>query len=404
MRKIPLLLLIVIIAAGCRQESFEEKLNRIHDEALTIDSHTDTPLWFTRNGFDLNTAHDPYETRSRVDFPRMQEGGLDAVFFAAFVGQGERNPLANLEAKKRVLQIIDSIYSNVDRYPETAIIAKEPQDVIQAEKEGKRIVYIGMENGYPIGTEIENLDLFYEKGVRYITLCHTGNNDICDSSTDTTEHIGLSDFGEKVVKRMNELGMIIDVTHISDSSFYDVIKHSNAPVIASHSCARAVRDHVRNLNDDMLLKLKKNGGVIQMCLYTDYVKEPDPQPERDSAYQALRVKYDHFKDLTDEQYRQARIEWREIDKTYPRKLATVADLIDHIDHVVELIGVDYVGIGSDFDGGGGLKDCYDVSEIKNITSELFKRGYTEEEIKKIWGGNLMRVFKKVRQQAEQTEG
>ncbi|MCF8344253.1 MAG: dipeptidase, partial [Bacteroidales bacterium] len=308
MRKIPLLLLIVIIAAGCRQESFEEKLNRIHDEALTIDSHTDTPLWFTRNGFDLNTAHDPYETRSRVDFPRMQEGGLDAVFFAAFVGQGERNPLANLEAKKRVLQIIDSIYSNVDRYPETAIIAKEPQDVIQAEKEGKRIVYIGMENGYPIGTEIENLDLFYEKGVRYITLCHTGNNDICDSSTDTTEHIGLSDFGEKVVKRMNELGMIIDVTHISDSSFYDVIKHSNAPVIASHSCARAVRDHVRNLNDDMLLKLKKNGGVIQMCLYTDYVKEPDPQPERDSAYQALRVKYDHFKDLTDEQYRQARIE------------------------------------------------------------------------------------------------
>lgn len=401
MRKISLLLLIVIIAAGCRQESFEEKLNRIHDEALTIDSHTDTPLWFTRSDFDLNTAHDPYETRSRVDFPRMQEGGLDAVFFAAFVGQGERNPLANLEAKKRVLQIIDSIYANVDRYPETAIIAKEPQDVTQSEKEGKRIVYIGMENGYPIGTEIENLDLFYEKGVRYITLCHTGNNDICDSSTDTTEHNGLSDFGEKVVKRMNELGMIIDVTHISDSSFYDVVELTEAPVIASHSCARAVYDHVRNLNDDMLLKLKKNGGVIQMCLYTDYVKEPDPQPERDSAYQALRVKYDHFKDLTDEQYRQARIEWREIDKTYPRKLATVADLVDHIDHVVELIGVDYVGIGSDFDGGGGLKDCYDVSEMKNITSELLKRGYTEEKVKKIWGGNLMRVFKEVRQQAKQ---
>jgi len=209
------------------------------------------------------------------------------------------------------------------------------------------------------------------------------------------EYNGLSDFGIEVVKEMNRLGMMVDVSHISDSSFYDVITHSRVPVIASHSCARALCDHPRNLNDDMLLKLADNGGVIQMCILSDYVKEPDPNPERDSIFRAIREKYRNFEDLTAEEGKQARKDWYRADSLYPRVLATVSDAVDHIDHMVKIAGIDHVGIGTDFDGGGGLADCEDVSQMGNITLELVKRGYTEEEIRKIWGANIMRVMKEV---------
>lgn len=394
MKKWTVLFLAPVFLFSCKSESFEEKVERIHKEAITIDSHTDTPLRFTRSDFDLNTYHNPAESGSKIDFPKMQQGGLDAVFFAAFVGQRERTPEENYNAYQLANRIIDSIYVNVNRYPEVAAIASSPDEIYDLEEAGKRIVYIGMENGFPIGKEIKNLKYFYDRGVRYITLCHTKNNDICDSSTDTTEHNGLSEFGKEVVLEMNKLGMIIDVTHISDSSFYDVLEITKAPVIASHSCARAVCDNARNLNDDMLKKLAKNDGVVQMCLYTDYVIDPIPNPKRDSAFQAIREKYNHFKDLSEEEYEQARKEWHDANKNYPKKLATVSDLVDHIDHVVDFIGIDYVGIGSDFDGGGALKDCYDASQMKNITAELLQRGYSEEDIKKIWGRNLLRVFKK----------
>ena len=194
--------------------------------------------------------------------------------------------------------------------------------------------------------------------------------------------------------------MIVDVSHISDSAFYDVLKLSNAPIIASHSSVRAICDNPRNFDDKMLYALKDNGGVIQICILSDYIKEPAPYPERDSAFQALRVKWNHFQDLTEEQYSQASKEWRALNIEYPKDLATVSDVVDHIDYVVNTIGIDYVGIGTDFDGGGGLEDCKDVSEMKNITIELLKRGYTKEEIKKIWGENFLRVFREVEQKGK----
>jgi membrane dipeptidase len=194
---------------------------------------------------------------------------------------------------------------------------------------------------------------------------------------------------------MNRLGMIIDVSHISDKSFYDVLEYSSAPVIASHSCARAICDNPRNLDDEMLKKLADNGGVIQMCILSSYVKKPEPFPERDSAYTALRIKYRNFNDLTDEEMDSARSEWYALEKRFPQKLANVSDVVDHIDHIVEIAGIDHVGIGTDFDGGGGVEDCYDVSEMGNITRELVSRGYTAREIEKIWGGNFMRVFREV---------
>ncbi len=374
-----------------------KKVEKIHDQALTVDTHCDTPMWLLRSDFDMGKRNDPHEGGGKVDFIRMKEGGMDAMFFAVFISQGERTPEGNKKAKERALKIFDAILNTVNKHLDLAEIALNPDDAYEIEKVGKRAVYIGVENGYPVGNDLANIKEFYDLGARYITLCHTRNNDICDSSTDRNgpEHNGLSDFGRKVVAEMNKLGMIVDVSHISDKAFYDVLEVFEAPVIASHSCARAICDSPRNLTDDMLKKLAENGGVIQVCFVSSFIKLSEPFPERDSAMQALQEKYGSFDDLTDEEMDQARKEWYGINKKFPPKLATVSDMVDHIDHIVNVAGIDHVGIGTDFDGGGGLKDCYDVSQMKNITSELVKRGYTTKEIEKIWGGNFMRVFREV---------
>ncbi|MBN1339829.1 MAG: dipeptidase [Bacteroidales bacterium] len=378
----------------------EQLASEIHEKALTVDSHTDTPWALLRGGYDLNQRYDARHDRLQVDFPRMKEGGLDAVFMAAFVAQGPRDEDGNERAVARISQSIDSIQSHLSERSGTAMPGLTPGDAYRFEKEGKRTVFIGIENGYGIGNDLSNIEKFYKNGARYITLCHTLNNDICDSSTDTTEHKGLSPFGEKVVIEMNRVGMMIDVSHISDSSFYDVIQLTSVPVIASHSCARALCDNPRNLTDDMLKTLAGNGGVIQMCILSDYVKTPEPFPQRDSARQAVREKFNGFEGLTEEQMEMARKEWYAIDSIFPRRLATVSDMVNHIDHIVQVAGIDHVGIGTDFDGGGGLKDCNDVSRMGNITLELVRRGYTEEQITKIWGGNIMRVMGEVQDYAQ----
>lgn len=389
--------LLSILGCNNQPKSIEEIAAEIHEKVLTVDTHTDTPWSLLDGKFDLSERHDYKDDRSRLDFPRMKEGGLDAVFMASFVGQSVRNDSAYKVAFEKAKVQIDSIHSHLSTRGNIAKIALTPDDAYRIEKEGKRIVFIGIENGYPVGMDMENIQIFYNKGARYITLCHTKNNDICDSSTDTTEHNGLSDFGYKVVQEMNRIGMMIDVSHISDSSFFDVLKVTAKPVIASHSCARAICDNPRNLNDDMLMALAKNGGVVQMCILSDYVKTPDPYPARDSAFQAIREKYNYFRDLSEEEEKMARRDWYHADSLYPRNLATVSDMVDHIDHMVKVAGIDHVGIGTDFDGGGGLADCVDVSQMGNVTLELVKRGYSEEDIQKIWGGNIMRVMKQVQQ-------
>ena len=374
-----------------------KKVEKIHDQVLTVDTHCDTPMRLLRSDFDMGKRNDPHEGGGKVDFIRMKEGGMDAIFFAVFISQGERTPEGNKRAREMALTTFDAILNTVNKHSSLAGIALNADDAYEIKKSGKRAVYIGVENGYPVGNDLANIKEFYDLGARYITLCHTRNNDICDSSTDRNgpEHNGLSDFGRKVVAEMNKLGMIVDVSHISDKAFYDVLEVSEAPVIASHSCARAICDRPRNLTDDMLKKLAENGGVIQVCFVSSFIKPSDPYPERDSAMQALQEKYGSFNDLTDEEVEQARKERTAVNKKFPRKLAAISEMIDHIDHIVDVAGIDYVGIGTDFDGGGALKDCYDVSQIKNITSELIQRGYTTKEIEKIWGGNFMRVFREV---------
>jgi len=302
-------------------------------------------------------------------------------------------PDANAAAYKEAHDIIDSIESTVDRYAHKLEIVTESDDLDRVAREGKHAIYLGLENGYPLAKELSRVDTFFNRGVRYITLSHSYNNDICDSSTDSAEHHGLSDFGRKVVDRMNELGIMIDLSHASDETFYQVLDMSDKPVIASHSCARALCDHPRNLSDDMLRKLKDNGGVIQMCILSAYVKTPAPNPQRDSARQAVYEKHGNYYDLDGEQKEAFLVDWYQVDTDFPRELATVSDVVDHIDHIVEVAGIDHVGIGTDFDGGGGVADCYDVSQLGNITEELVRRGYSSREIKKIWSGNLLRVMK-----------
>jgi membrane dipeptidase len=373
-----------------------EKVIELHEDMVTIDTHNDTPMEFLRFGFDFsgekNTARG-----SRVDLLRMEKGGLDAAFFAVFISQGECTPDKYEKVNKRALEILDAVHKQVARYPDRAQIATTPEDIYSIKKEGKRAIYIGIENGYPIGTDITLLKKYYDLGARYVTLCHTRNNQICSSSTDkdTLNIKGISDFGRDVIKEMNRLGMIVDVSHISDKSFYDVLKLSAVPVIASHSCSRAICNNPRNLSDEMLIKMAEKGGVVQMCILSDYVKKIEKTPKRDSARMALRTKYNNFQDLTPEQDSMASIESNQIDEKYPQKLATVSDVVDHIDHMVKVMGIEHVGIGTDFDGGGGVDGCRDVSQMMNITVELLRRGYSNGDIKKIWGENFLRVFRDV---------
>ena len=381
------LALVVNCSRVLTEEKLAEKAAKIHDKVLTVDTHVDTPMRLVRSEFDLGERHDPGRRGGKVDFPRMKEGGLDAIFFAVFIGQGERTPEGNERAKDRALRIFEAIHQSLEKHSDLAELAVTPDDAYRIEKSGKRAIFIGIENGYPVGNDLSLIQKYYDLGARYITSCHTRNNDICDSSTDSTEHNGLSEFGEKVVAEMNRVGMMVDLSHASDETFYDVIEVSKAPVIASHSCARAICDNPRNLGDDMLKKLTENGGVIQMCILSEYVKKSEPNPERDAAFQALREKYRRYDELSEEEKQKVREEWQALDEKYPRKLATVPDVVDHIDHIVKVAGIDHVGIGTDFDGGGGVDGCYDVSEMGNITLELVKRGYTEEQIRKIVSNN-----------------
>jgi len=378
-----------------KNNTIEAKAARIHQSAFTVDSHTDAPLNFLNKKYDISKDNSKTLTRTCVDFPRMRQGGLDAAFFAVFIGQGPRTTEGNAKAKAKAETIFDSIYASVNRNTNISGIATTQAEAMKLVKQKKSVVFIGVENGYPVGNDLSNVKHFYDRGARYITLCHTKNNDICTSSTDTANKTGLSNFGIQVVQEMNHLGMMIDVSHVSDQSFYDVLKVSKTPVIASHSCSRSLCGNPRNLTDEMLQTLAANGGVVQMCILSDYVKKPLPNPERDSIRKSIRKKYNNFQDLTDEQWEIAITEYHAIDDKFPQQLATVSDVVDHIDHMVKIAGIDHVGIGTDFDGGGGVDGCKDVSQMGNITLELVKRGYSEKEIKKIWGGNLMRVMKDV---------
>ena len=386
-----------IEASSKNEERLITRALQIHDRVLTLDTHADTPLRMLEPGFDLSERHDPYETGSKVDYPRMKEGGLDAIFFAAFVAQDIRNDTSNERAKILVLQMIDAVVASTQENSNDVGLALNPDDAYELEKANKRAIYIGMENGYPIGNNLNNLELFFNAGVRYITLVHSSNNDLSDSATDQNgpEHQGISAFGKKVITEMNRLGIIVDISHGSDDAFYDAIAISKAPIIASHSNARSVFDHKRSMSDEMLELVTENRGVVNVTPFPSYLREKLENPERDVAISLLLKDAKSPSDMTSSERAEMTQAYKKINQKFPAVSATVSDLVDHIDRIAEVAGIDHVGIGSDFDGGGGVEQVFDASEVMNITIELVRRGYSEEEIEKIWGKNLMRVFREV---------
>jgi membrane dipeptidase len=410
-----LLLLFVVFGCSTEQsvstiavEAEEDLIARalkIHDRVLTVDTHADTPLRMIEPNFDIAKRHDPRETGSKLDYPRMKEGGLDAVFFAAFVAQGIRDDVGHGRARALAFQMIDAVHDSAEQNSDIVGLALDPADAYALEKAGKRAIYLGLENGYPIGADVANARLFFDRGVRYITLVHATNNDLADSASDSNgpEHNGLSPLGERLIGQMNRLGMIVDVSHGSDEVFYDALAASAAPIIASHSNARAVTDHQRNMSDEMLRLIAENGGVVQLTMLSDYLRDAPENVAREQAIMELRSRMKPISEMGPEDRIAMRQAFNEIHQKFPNPSATISDVADHIDHIVKVAGIDHVGIGCDFDGGGGIDDVFDASEVMNITIELVRRGYSEVEIEKIWGGNFMRVFRDVRAVAQELE-
>jgi membrane dipeptidase len=336
----------------------------------------------------------------------MVEGGLDVAFFVVFVGQGPRTPEGHERAKELALTKFTAIRRMAEEmHPDKIGIAYRPEHVNRILRSGRRVAAIGIENGYVIGRDLTLIRRYFDLGARYMTLTHGGHNEIGDSATPgagepASEHGGLSAFGREVVDRMNRVGMMVDVSHVAKSTSLDAIRASRAPVIASHSGVRAVNDHPRNMDDEQLLALERNGGVIQVVALGEFVKA---SPERRAAAQAIYAEFGvtRAREMTAEQRAELRRRMTEVDARFPP--ATVEDFVNHIDYAVRLIGIDHVGISSDFDGGGGIVGWRDASETFNVTLELVRRGYTEAQIRKLWGGNLLRVWREVEKVAARRE-
>lgn len=390
-------------APGSDDASLEAAARALHGRILTVDTHCDTPGNMLQPGWDIGARHAPDgEGGNLIDLPRMKDGGLDALFFGVFTGQGPLTPEGYARARARALAQIQAIEAMNAQYPELVGKATTPADALRLKKEGKRAAFIGLENGYPVGEDLSFIATLAARGVRYITLCHSSDNQICDSGTDrrNPEDRGLSEFGRKVVAECNRLGIMIDVSHVSDKSFADILAATKAPVLASHSCCRTLCDHPRNLTDEMIRALAKNGGVIQICFLGGYLVAPPADPERDAAFAAHEKKYGSWGEMDEAARAEAIAAYREISRKYPDAPAHVKDVVDHFDHVIGLVGDDYVGVGTDFDGGGGLADCADVGQMYRVTMEMLRRGYSESRIAKIWGGNICRVLQNVIAAAE----
>jgi membrane dipeptidase len=389
------------------EASLEARARALHARILSVDTHCDTPMMMLRGSFDMGQRHETGKPGSGlIDLPRMKEGCLDALFFGVFTGQGELSESGYARVKDLADRMIAAVDAMCAKYPDLVGKATTPADAYRIKAAGKRIAFLGMENGYPIGLDKSRVKAFAAKGIRYITLCHSGDNQICDSGTDRRDpqDRGLSDFGRQVVAECNRNGVMIDVSHISDKSFYDVLAASRTPIFASHSCCRALCDNPRNLSDDMIRALAAKGGVVQICFLTDYLRPVKPDPARDKAFQDLEAKYGPqrgLRNLSDEALRaKAMQEFQTVNQRFPREKASVKDVVDHVDHIVQLAGIDHAGFGTDFDGGGGLADCADASQMYRVTMELIRRGYHEKDIAKLWGGNIMRVLQKAIDGAE----
>ncbi len=385
--------------SGMSEDQLRAHAAAIHARVLTLDTHDDIE-------FEFATAEvDPGVRGTRqVDLPKMREGKLDVGTFIVYVGQTERTPANYDKAKADAMIKFDAIRRMAEQmYPEEIEIAYTADDVERIHKSGKLVAVIAIENGYVIGQDLSLVEKYQQLGARYITLTHNGHNDIGDSANpranlgdDGDEYGGLSAFGEEVVREMNRVGIMVDISHTSKKSSLHAARVSRAPIIASHSSVKALCNVPRNMDDETMLALKATGGVMNIVALDSFVKEDSS--EKTKAIADLRAEYGltgfgGLQNLTDEQRAGYRQKMAAIEKQHPGP--TIKDFVDHIDYAVKLIGIDHVGISSDFDGGGGITGWNDASETPNVTLELVRRSYSEEEIGKLWSGNLLRVWREV---------
>ncbi|MCC5793239.1 MAG: dipeptidase [Chromatiales bacterium] len=384
-----------------------ERARSIHDRAITIDTHVDIPLNFGTEAYDPMR---PGPRGQQMHIPTLREGGLNAVFLIVFTPQGDLTASGYTRALSEAFTRFSAIHRvTSEMYPDDWELALTADDVRRIHADGRKIVLIGVENGYPVGNDLNLMDVFYDYGARYFGHTHIGHNQLGDSSMGLDRtlaapeplHGGLSGLGRAAVKRANKLGIMNDVSHAGIATTLEIAELSGAPVIASHSGVRALYDHPRNLTDEELKAIRDSGGVVQVVAFDTYLRAPPEQ--KTAALRALREAFGirdfpDFARLSREQLAEYRLKADEIELRWPK--ATVSDLVDHIDYAVELIGVDHVGISSDFNGGGGILGWDDASQTFNVTLELVRRGYSDEDIEKIWGGNLLRVMEAVEAYAE----
>ena len=400
-------------------ESVEEKAARIHKDVITIDTHVDINVAnFT------DTINYTQKLDNQVNLPKLKSGGLDVPWLIVYTGQGELTEEGYAKAKENAMAKFNAIHRLCEEIaPQEIDLAYSSKDVYKIVDSGKKVAMIGVENAYPIGEDLSEFENYYNLGARYISLSHNGHSQFCDSNTGEADgvwlHNGLSDLGKMAVKEMNRLGIMIDVTHVSKESMKQMIALSKAPIIASHSSARALCNHSRNLDDEQLLLMKENGGVVQTVAFSSYLNTKkhevhaaylkDFQKEVADSLGIDWYTFDELADLSDEKKKTFMANYSKVvglakanaNKRKDRPQAVdVADFVDHIDYMVNLIGLDHVGISSDFDGGGGIEGWSDASETPNVTLELVKRGYSEEEIAQLWGGNLLRVLDEVQEVAK----
>jgi membrane dipeptidase len=370
-----------------RDEALWQRALAIHRRAIVIDTHNDITTPMTNDDYDLSG---PPPVPYRTSIERMKKGGLNAEFFSLYVKPWY---VEHSGAVRRTLDMIDSVYRAVERHPNDLMIANSAADIRRAKAQGKIACLMGIEGGHAIGNSLPTLREFYRLGVRYMTLTWNNTNDWADAGRGEKKHNGLSDFGKEVVREMNRLGMLVDVSHVSDKTMSDALDVSKAPIFASHSSARAISNVPRNIPDDLLKRIAKNGGVVQVNFYSLFVDQKTVAPQADeraarlqSQQEAITTKYGGDPERLSE-------ESDKLEAANPLPPLPLSKLIDHIDHIVKVAGIDHVGLGADFDGANDFPEgARDVSMLPNITYELLKRGYNEPDIDKILGGNFLRVF------------
>ena len=387
--------LTMICIDGAAAEGVSAEVSRVHEDAIVLDTHLDTPANFRRPGWSIVDNHVHEGDLSQVDLPRMKAGGLDGGFWVIYTAQGARDEAGKRAARDHGLDRLVSIHEMLAANAGEMELALTADDAERIAKAGKRVSFISMENAAPLASDPSLLTAYHRLGLRMLGITHVRNNDFGDSSTDPAgaEWNGLSPAGKALVQEANRLGIVLDASHASDAVFDQLLALSQAPIVLSHTSADALYDHPRNIDDGRLRQLAARGGVIHVNAYGGYLIDIPKIPERETAMGALGEKYGPESELAVDRVPAYLAERRAIEARYPGRRATFDDYMAHVLHILKVAGVDHVGIGADWDGGGGVAGLEDVSALPKITEALLAAGYTEQDVRKIWSGNLLRVIR-----------